>query len=205
MPVIEVYADVCCPFTHVGLRTVVLRREQLGRDDFVLRVRAWPLELVNGKPLDPMATAEHVDALRSQVAPDLFAQFDPGQFPRTSLPALALVAAAYRQSDRMGEAVSLALRDSLFERGRDISRQDFLVSVATAHGVGDVAPEDDERVREDWREGLSRGVVGSPHFFCGDIGAFCPSLDISRDTEGHIHLRRNAEALDGFLTECFKR
>ena len=48
----------------------------------------------------------------------------PASFPRTSLPALALVAAAYRQSDRMGEAVSLALRDSLFERGRDISRQD---------------------------------------------------------------------------------
>jgi len=204
VPVIEVYADVCCPFTHVGLRTVVLRRDQLGRDDVVLRVRAWPLELVNGQPLDPVTTAEHVDALRSQVAPDLFAQFDTSHLPRTSLPALALAAAAYRQGDRMGEAVSLALRDSLFEGGRDISRQDVLVSVANAHGVGDVGPEDDERVREEWHEGQSRGVVGSPHFFCGDIGAFCPSLDISRDTEGHLHLQRNAEALDLFLTECFK-
>lgn len=204
MPAIEVYADICCPFTHVGLQMLVQRRDELGREDVVLRVRAWPLELVNGQPLDPVTTAEHVDALRSLVAPDLFAQFDPSRLPRTSLPALALAAAAYRHGDRIGEAVSLALRKSLFEGGRDISRQDVLVSVGNANGVADVGPEDDKTVREEWREGRSRGVVGSPHFFCGDIGAFCPSLDISRDTEGHIHLRRNAEALDLFLTECFK-
>jgi predicted DsbA family dithiol-disulfide isomerase len=203
VPIIEVYADVCCPFTHVGLRAVVRRRAELGRRDVVLRVRAWPLELVNGSPLDPARAAEHVDALRSQVAPDLFAQFDPSHFPRTSLPALALAAAAYRQSDRQGEAVSLALRDSLFELGHDISRHDVLVSVAHTHGMGEVGPEDDERVREQWREGQVRGVVGSPHFFCGDLDAFCPSLDISRDPEGHVHLRRDAEALNLFLTECF--
>ena len=205
MPVIEVYADVCCPFTHVGLRMVVQRRDQLGRHDVVLRVRAWPLELVNGEPLDPRTTAEHVDALRSQVVPDLFAQFDPSHLPRTSLPALALAAAAYRQSDRVGEVVSLALRDSLFEAGRDISRPDILAGIANAHGVDTVGPEDDEGVRAEWREGQSRGVMGSPHFFCGDIGAFCPSLDVSSDAEGHVHLERNAEALDLFLTECFKR
>ncbi len=204
MRVIEVYADVCCPFTHVGLRMVAQRRDQLGRDDVVLRVRAWPLELVNGEPLDPAATAEHVDALRSQVAPDLFARFRPSHFPRTSLPALALAAAAYRHGDRVGEAVSLALRDCLFEAGRDISRQDVLVSVADAHGVGDVGPEDEERVIGEWHEGQSRGVKGSPHFFCGGFEVFCPSLDISRDTEGHIHVHRDATALDLFLTECFK-
>jgi predicted DsbA family dithiol-disulfide isomerase len=202
--VIEVYADICCPFTHVGLRAVVQRRDQLGRNDVVLRVRAWPLELVNGTPLDPTTTAEHVDALRTQVAPNLFAQFDLSHFPRTSLPALAVAAAAYRHSDRIGEAVSLALRDSLFETGLDISRPDVLVGVANAHGVGEIIPEDDKAVQADWREGRSRGVKGSPHFFCGEIDAFCPSFDITRDREGHIHLRRNAEALDVFLTECFK-
>jgi predicted DsbA family dithiol-disulfide isomerase len=204
VPAIEVYADVCCPFTHVGLRRIVQRREELGRDDFVLRVRAWPLELVNGEPLDRHTTAEHVDALRSQVAPDLFAHFDASHLPHTSLPALALAAAAYRHDDRIGEAVSLELRDSLFEVGRDISRQDVLGDVAKAHGVDDVGPEDHERVRREWRLGQSLGVKGSPHFFCGDVEAFCPSLDISRDPEGHIHLQRDAEALDSFLTECFK-
>jgi hypothetical protein len=71
----------------------------LGRDDVVLRVRAWPLELVNGEPLDPTITAEHVDDLRTQVASDLFAHFDPDHFPRTSLRALAVAAVAYRRDD----------------------------------------------------------------------------------------------------------
>src|ERR1700730_2331234 len=38
--VLKVYADVWCPFAHVGLRSVVRRRYQLGRDDVVMRVRA---------------------------------------------------------------------------------------------------------------------------------------------------------------------
>jgi hypothetical protein len=46
--VVEVFADVSCPFAHVGLRRLVEQRDKLARDDIVLRVRAWPLELVNG-------------------------------------------------------------------------------------------------------------------------------------------------------------
>jgi hypothetical protein len=54
--IIEVFADAGCPFTHVGLRRLVEHRDHAGRDDVVLRVRAWPLELVNGHPLDPFAS-----------------------------------------------------------------------------------------------------------------------------------------------------
>ena len=204
MAVIEVYADIWCPFTHVGLRSVVRRRNQLGRDDVVVRVRAWPLELVNGAPLDPTVTAKHVEDLRTQVASDLFAHFDPDHFPHTSLPALAVAAAAYRRDDKTGEAVSLALRDVLFEEGRDISSTDVLASVANAHGLVGPAAGDDEAVRVEWHEGEARGVKGSPHFFCGDVEAFCPSLDISKGEEGQLHLRRNMEALNAFLAECFE-
>ncbi|MFZ4518319.1 MAG: disulfide bond formation protein DsbA, partial [Microthrixaceae bacterium] len=73
MPTIEVFADVSCPFAHVGLRRVVQERDRRGRTDVVLRVRAWPLEVVNGEALDGPHVAEKVDALRAQVAPDLFA------------------------------------------------------------------------------------------------------------------------------------
>lgn len=59
-----------------------------------VRVCSWPLELVNGTPLDPGEVAGHVRDLRAQVAPDLFARFDPATLPRTTLPALALAAAA---------------------------------------------------------------------------------------------------------------
>jgi predicted DsbA family dithiol-disulfide isomerase len=200
---IEVYADIWCPFAHVGLRAVVRYRNHVGRNDVAIRVRAWPLELVNGAPLDPQSTSQHVYDLRTQVAAGLFKHFDPDHFPTTSVPALSLAAAAYRQGDRTGEAVSFALRDALFEEGRDISRRDVLVSLANSHGV-DPDFSDDGAVLSDWREGETRGVKGSPHFFCGTIDAFCPSLDISKDEDGHLQLRPNMEALDVFLTECFK-
>jgi len=201
--VIEVYADIWCPFAHVGLRSTVRRRRELARDDVVLRVRAWPLELVNEAPLDPTRTAVHVEELRAQVAPDLFVGFDPDRFPHTSLPALALAAAAYRRDDGTGEAVSLSLRDALFEEGRDISSPDVLADVASEHGVAPPDAEDHAAVRMDWHEGELRGVKGSPQFFCGELEAFCPSLDISKDSEGQVQIRRNTDVLEAFLATCF--
>jgi predicted DsbA family dithiol-disulfide isomerase len=202
--VIEVYADIWCPFAHVGLRAVVRRRKQLGRDDVVLRARAWPLELVNGAPLDPATTTSHVEDLRAQVATDLFRHFDPAEFPTTTLPALGVAAAAYRRDDATGEAVSLALRDALFEEGHDISRPDVLAAVTSAHGVDGADPADNAAVLADWSEGQQRGVKGSPHFFCGGLESFCPSLEISRDEQGHLVLGRNIDRLDAFLAGCFK-
>jgi predicted DsbA family dithiol-disulfide isomerase len=204
MTQIEVYADIWCPFAHVGLRSVVRRREQLGLRDVTLRVRAWPLELVNGAPLDVDVTVEHVNDLRAQVTPDLFVGFDPTHFPTTTLPALALEASAYEWDDKIGEAVSLALRYALFEQGRDISDPKVLESIATAHGVPYAFDGNDAAVRAEWREGEARGVQGSPHFFCGDNEVFCPSLDISNSKDGTLQIRRNIEALDEFLSECFK-
>ena len=151
MALIEVYADIWCPFAHVGLRSVIRRRNQLGRDD-VVRVRAWPLELVDGAPLDRASTAEHVEALRTGGV-GLSVTSTPTSFPHTTLPALAVVAAAYRRDDRTGEAVSLALRNALFEEGRDISRPDVLASVASAHGVGRPDARDDKTVHAEWHEG----------------------------------------------------
>ena len=94
--VIEVFADVWCPYAHVGIRRFVQRRWAVGRDDLLLRVRAWPLELVNGEPLDADHVAEQIDDLRRQVTPALFAGFDARRFPSTTLPALELVDDAYR-------------------------------------------------------------------------------------------------------------
>jgi len=35
----------------------VAERQVRGRDDVVLKVRSWPLEMVNGQPLDPQVVA----------------------------------------------------------------------------------------------------------------------------------------------------
>jgi predicted DsbA family dithiol-disulfide isomerase len=203
MSVIEVYADIWCPFAHVGLRSILERRRQLGRDNVPIIVRSWPLELVNGTPLDPCTTAEHVKDLREQVAPELFRHCDPDHFPTTTLPALALAAASYRKDARLGETVSFALRDALFEEGRDISQPDVLSSLARRYGVR-VVQADHDAVLTEWHEGEARGVRGSPHFFCGGTEMFCPSLQIGRNAEGRLQNRRDRDALDTFLEQCFQ-
>ena len=192
-----------CPFAHVGLNCVVDRRAELEAEGVRLNVRAWPLELVNGAPLDPVTTAHHVRDLQRQVAPDLFRRFDAEHFPRTSLPALACAHAAYRRDMKTGEAVSLALRSALFEEGLDISQPEVLSDIARLSGVGPSDAEDDQAVLRDWREGAKRGVVGSPHFYCGGSNVFCPSLEIAKDGTGQLEVSRNMGALDAFLAKCF--
>ena len=205
MPEIEVFADVGCPFTHVGLRRFAERRDaDPALADVRLRVRSWPLELVNDAPLDPDFIAEEVDEIREQVAPDLFAGFDPAAFPATGLPAMALAAAAYRDDVATGEAVSLALRDLLFEQGRDVADAGVLAGVADAHGVGfDPGDPPVALVRDDYAEGRDRGVQGSPHFFTPAGAFFCPSLDISRDAQGHLRITADPVGFDQFLDSCF--
>jgi len=200
----EVWADVWCPFAHVGLRCVIQQRSARGAGDVLLHLRAWPLQLVNGAPLDPEITAAHVRELQTQVAPHLFGGFDPNHFPRTSLPALACVHSAYRRDLKTGEAMSLALRDALFEEGLDISRPDVLSGLAASLDVGPYGAADEQAVLRDWEDGVRRGVKGSPHFYCRGFDAFCPSLDISRSEDGELIVRNDTAVLDRFLTRCFE-
>lgn len=199
---IEVFADVVCPFTHVGLRRFVARRTELGADLPRLHVRAWPLELVNGHPFDPDAVAHHVHELRRQVAPELFAGFTPDAVPATSMPAFALVAEAYRAGDDVGEQVALAVRTALFEEGRDIADPAVLVEIARTHGVAEPGAAAAAAVAADYEEGCARGVRGSPEFYVGDRGYFCPALRIDR-TSDLLVVEPDTERFDAFLTDCF--
>lgn len=203
MRAIEVFADIWCPFAHVGLDCVAARRSALGQGEVLLDIRAWPLELVNGAPLDPGTTAAHVKELRAQVAPHLFAGFNPRHFPSTSLPALACAHAAYRKDARTGEAVSFALRDALFEQGLNVARPDVLSDIAARFGVAPADGVDAQAVLDDWQDGIDRGVKGSPHFFCGEIEAFCPSLEIAHSGAGKLVVTNTREVLDTFLANCF--
>jgi len=200
--VIEVFADVTCPFTHVELRRFVERREELGRDDVILLVRAWPLEIVNGHPLDGHHIAGVIQAIRQQVDPSLFAGFVEASFPRSSLGALALAAAAYEQDLGLGERVSLALRDLVFEHGVDIADHEVLSRLAADHGL---APDlaDERRVLDDHADGVCRGVIGSPHYFTPAGDFFCPALDVRRDATSQLQIAPATERFDRFVTACF--
>ena len=202
MTVIEVFADVACPFTHVGLRRFVERRAELGRPDLTLLVRAWPLEIVNGQPLDPHFIAEEIDDIRRQIAPTLFDGFTEASFPASSLPALALAAAAYDRSPATGEAVSLELRNLMFEQGIDIADPQVLDDLAGRHEV-QVDLTDPQPVLDDHAEGVARGVIGSPHFFTPAGDFFCPSLDVHRDADGHLRISADLPGFDRFVGACF--
>jgi predicted DsbA family dithiol-disulfide isomerase len=194
---IEVFADIVCPFTHVGLRRLVDARAARGRAS-VLRVRAWPLELINGHPLERELAAREIDALRASVAPDLFRGFDTGVWPRSSLPAFGLAVAAYAIDDRTGEAVSLAVRAALFEGGLDVSDAEVVRRIGEAYGVNPLDPATIRAaVENDWARGKVRKVKGSPHFFVGDADWFCPSLVIRHEGDD-LAIEPAAESMRDF-------
>jgi predicted DsbA family dithiol-disulfide isomerase len=197
---IEVYADVVCPFTHVGLRRLFALRDEL-RPDVPIEVHAWPLELVNDELVASELLVEEVDALRAEIAPELFRGFDARHFPLSSLPALELAARAYRHGMRTGEQVSRAVRDALFEEGRDLRDPVELASVASAAGVDETDDTDRAAVRADFETGRERGVVGSPHFFVDHSGFFCPTLDIER-IDGRLAISFDPEGFVAFVTKA---
>ena len=188
MRTVEVFADILCPFTHVGLHTLIDRRAERGLDEPHLRIRAWPLELINGKPLDPNHIDAEITALRGSVRPDLFKGFSVEAFPKTSMTAFALTAAADRTGDAvLSETVGMALRDAVFEHGLDIGRPEVVAAIAARFGLDPLdADTAESAVRADWDEGRARGVIGSPHFFTGEASWFCPGLAISRDNVGNF-------------------
>jgi predicted DsbA family dithiol-disulfide isomerase len=199
---IEVFADIWCPFAHVGLRAVADERDRRGRDDVVLWVRAWPLELVNGEAMDGHHALVRATALREQVAPNLFAPLDPDNYPSTTLPALALVARAYGVDDRLGEQATFAVREAIFERGEDVADPVVLQRLADDLGVGLPDDADRARVLADYEDGKQRGVKGSPHYFGPGGDAFCPSLQISRDADDQFVIVADSERLLAFVDHC---
>jgi predicted DsbA family dithiol-disulfide isomerase len=203
MNVIEVYADIWCPFTHVGLKRVVARATTSGTP-IQVRAHAWPLELVNGRPVGAAFVAEEVAELRAGVAPDLFEGFDESRFPTTTLPALALAESAYAVGGPVGQAMSLALRDALFEFGLDISDPAVLADLAADLSVPSPGPEHADAVRAGWDAGKARGVIGSPHFVTSAGGFFCPALDIER-VDGHLRISTDEVGFEAFIVSCLGR
>jgi hypothetical protein len=163
-----------------------------------LLVRAWPLELVNGEPLAPGATATHIAELRRDVAPELFAGFDLGVMPSSTLRALALVEAVNDLDPSTGERLSFELRENLFEKGQRIDDV-MLTTLANRSGVPERVMEDIRPVEARLAQGRERGVKGSPHFFIGGSGLFCPYLDIEHDASGGLHLQERPDRLEVFL------
>lgn len=202
MQQIEVFADVACPFAHAGLRRFTAYRRNRGGTGPALRVRAWPLERVNGKPHAGHHLAPEIEALRSAAAPDLFTGFEADGFPTTTLATLAAEAAAYRAGPQHGEAFSLAVRDALWEHGLDVADPHVLHHLAGELDVPAATRADEEAVQADLVEGRQRGVTGSPHFFTEQGDFFCPTLDISKNG-AQMEVSFDEDGFRNFVTAVF--
>ncbi len=198
---ITVFGDVVCPFTYAGL--VMLRNERAQRGvDVPLRMRAWPLEWINGRPLDPVHVEAEIAGLRSVVS-DLFNGFRRDAFATTSIAALALIDVAYEQGDEVGEAVGFEVREALFEDGVDIGDSAALATIAARHHI--TVPDRAEaelRVNADHDRGTALGVVGSPHFITDQGSWFCPLLHVSQ-VDGVVTVRIDDPARAQFLAAVF--
>jgi predicted DsbA family dithiol-disulfide isomerase len=197
---VEVFADITCPFTHVGLKQVCRHVAEMSEPCDVI-VRAWPLEWVNGAPLDVDAVMVKAAALSEQLGVDDFSGLRADRWPISTIPALNLAAAAYERDASTGLAVSLELRAALFEHGVDVGDPDALALIAAAHHLPAPAPTAGAALTSDYDLGQARGVKGSPHFFVGTDGFFCPALDLGHDIDGHLTARFDA----GMLAEFFAR
>lgn len=194
---IEVFADITCPFTHVGLKRVVEHVDAMDRPAAVW-VRAWPLEWVNGDGLEVDAVEEKARALTEQLGVDDFHGLDHAHWPTSTLPALDLVATAYTVDMGTGLAVSMDLRAALFERGQNIGDPAVLEEIARAHHVS-TADSARDVVQRDFDDGKERGVAGSPHFWVDRDDFFCPALDLGHDDDGHLTARFDPAGLAAFF------
>ena len=99
--------------------------------------------------------------------------------------------------------MSLLVRDALFEHGLDIGSPDVLSGIAAAEGITVHAHEAERIVVREYEEGRRRGVRGSPEFFLDGRGWYCPSLHIE-DVDGRLEIEPDLEAVEAFLTACFR-
>ena len=90
---------------------------------------------------------------------------------------------------------------------RDVLMEHPVTKTTLARNLGVVMPDESDRtaVVADWHEGQQRGVLGSPHFFCGDIDVFCPSLDITKDPVERLSVVWDVSRLTEFVERCLAR
>ncbi len=194
---LEVFADITCPFTHVGLRKVAAEVEKFGGEVEVI-VRAWPLEWVNGAPLESAAVEMKIAALEEQLGSGDFGGFRQDTWPGTTIPALNLAAAAFAIDAATGLAVSVALRDALFQEGKDVSDPAVLTRIAGTFHLDPPAADVDARVQADYDEGVRKGVRGSPDFWMGDEEFFCPALTLGQK-DGHLTAEFDSAGFERFM------
>ncbi len=182
MGTIELWGDIGCPWASLAVFRLRAARERLGLlDEVVVDLRAWPLELINGRSTPKRAIDAETAVIGShEPALGWSAWRGPdSRYPVSTLLALEAVQAC--KDDAVGglaasAELDLALRRAFYADSRCISRHDVIIDVAAGcDGVDHDALADRLEngvargsVFGQWRASEARGVQSSPHVFLPD-------------------------------------
>jgi predicted DsbA family dithiol-disulfide isomerase len=155
---IVVVSDIGCPWAHIAVHRLVAERARRGLTvELPIDHRAFPLELVNGRPT-PKELLDAEIAVCRELEPDAgwASPSEPWSFPVTTLPALEAVQAAKAQSAELSATLDHELRTAMFRDWRCISVFPIVFEIAA-----EVAGLDVERLRGDVRAGEGRSQIWS--------------------------------------------
>lgn len=118
-----------------------------------LRIRAFPLELIDGEsaPLDILEQEWWLAAIQEPTA--VFASHRGDDWPTTTLPAFEAAWCAARQGEEALADYDLRVRRAFFAEGRNIGRWDVLREIAEETGL------DRQRFNQDVAGGEARAAV----------------------------------------------
>ena len=176
---VTVFADIGCVWAHLALYRLHQARSRHGlENDVSFDIRAFPLDLFNGRPTPRIFYDTEIAAL-GPLDPDAGWSIwvgDPAHYPVSLLLAMEAVEAAKDQGLGLSDRFDLALRRAFIRDGRCISLHTEIVAVA-----GDVPGLDAgaiersliegrcrPKVFEDFEEAKRSEVQGSPHLFLPD-------------------------------------
>ena len=196
---ITVYSDIACPWAHVAVHRLHRAISERGVDDEIeLDHRAFPLEIVNGRPT-PKDILDVEVRVCADLEPEAGWSFDPHPwtYPVSTLPALEAVQAAKEQGADASAGLDRALRRSMFRDWRCLSVFAVVEEIAaTVDGL------DVEKLRSTIRSGNARseiwhqlddveasGIPGSPTFVLPDgTTVHNPGIEFHWEDERHEHL-----------------
>jgi predicted DsbA family dithiol-disulfide isomerase len=192
---LTVWGDVTCPWATLTVVRLHDARHRLGLDDDVaFDLRAFPLELINGRTTPRLVIDAEIAAVGA-LAPSFgwnIWQGDLETYPGTVLLALEAVQAAKAQSLRASEELDLGLRRAFFAESRNVGARHDILEVAKGSEAVDVdaltQALDDGRARraviDQWHEAERGEVQGSPHVFLPDgTNAHNPGIEMHWEGE----------------------
>lgn len=191
---IVVFADLGCPWAHVGVHRLHAARKRVGRS-VSIDVRVFPLEIINSQPT-PFRGLQNEIPVLSEMEPDAGWELwagDATTWPVTTLLSMEAVEAAKEQGLDASAQLDHALRRALFGESRCISMRHVILEVAASCTGVDVpalaAALDDGRARRSMLDGYrtaADAIQGSPHYFLADgTSSHNPGVDFHWDKAQH--------------------